>query len=250
MEVDLLSLRHLNRNPTLDLISYTNRTRFLIIIGNCSMLEIAANNASDTKLVDGTTQHLSSVNDHRVVLSSVDPTTNSTKSSIDLTIGNKCGDEKQTSHYQTAVSSVHDARTDDRQFNNVKSVHTDYFGIEEIDRGNNDMPALLTEGTSLDSQKTEELGKFAQLNQLERMSPRRDGQDLGGSKDVKGRCKIGKRRKRVPWNSEYNRRQKNPRRLPRSEMPHDELLRLREKERKAQQLRRERLKRAEVYKFY
>ena len=213
------------------------------------MLEIAANNASDSKLVDGTTQHLSSVNDHRVVLSSVDPTTNSTKSSVDLTIGSKCGDEKQMSHCQTVLSTINDARTDDRQFNNVKSMHSDYFGVEEIACGNNDIPALLTEETSLASQKTEELGKFAQLNRMERMSPRRDDQDLIGSKDVKGGCKIGKRRKRVPWSSEYNRRQKNPRRLPRSEMPHDELLRLREKERKAQQLRRERLKRSEVLKI-
>ena len=210
------------------------------------MLEIAANNASDTKLVDGTTQHLSSVNDHRVALSSVDPTTNSAKFSIDWNNGSKCGDEKQTTYYRGLVNCTQDARTDDKQVKNAKTFHTGCLVGEEVAFGDNEMPVLSSAGTCLVGQKIEELGNVDQSSQPGRMSPKANGADLIGTKDVKTRCKVGKRKKRVQWTSEYSRRQKNPKRLPRSEMPHDELLKLREKERKAQQLRRERLKRAEV----
>ena len=211
------------------------------------MLEIAANNANESKHVDGTTQHLSSVNDHRVLLSSVDPTTNPPNSSIDLTISGECGNDKQASHFTGRLTSnFPNTQIDDRQVNSTKEIQPDCLGVKDIACGDNDMPTSSTDGTYLAVDNFEEQGKFDQPHQLERMSPKDNVPAIVDPKDLKGRCKVMKRRKRVPWSSEYNRRQKNPRRLPRSEMPHDELLKLREKERKAQQLRRERMKRAEV----
>jgi len=210
------------------------------------MLEIAANNANECKHVDGTTQHLSSVNDHRVLLSSVDPTTNPPTSSIDLTISGKCGNDKQASHFLGRLaSSFPNTQIDDRQVNSTKEFHPDCLGVKDIACGDNDMPTTSSDGTYLAVDKFEGLGKFDQPHQVERMSPKDNVPAAVDPIDLKSRCKAMKRRKRVPWSSEYNRRQKNPRRLPRSEMPHDELLKLREKERKAQQLRRERMKRAE-----
>ncbi len=61
------------------------------------------------------------------------------------------------------------------------------------------------------------------------------------------KSKVAKRRKKTSWRSEQCRKQKNAKgRLSRAEMPYDQLLKLREKERVAQQQRRQRLKKSEV----
>ena len=204
------------------------------------MLEIATNNVTDTKLVDGSSQHLSSVNDHRVLLSSVDPTTNCNETGIDQTISRKCGGDKETTQFNLDVINSGDRKSS----TDVKGFHSDCLGVEEIAYGHDCVLAVPNEGDALPSEKIEELGKFDQVNLLDTMPPK--DPTLNCIKDVKPRYKVGKRRRRAPWGSEYNKKQRNPRRLPRSEMPHEELLKLREKERKAQKIRREHLKKAEV----
>ncbi len=61
------------------------------------------------------------------------------------------------------------------------------------------------------------------------------------------RGKATRKRRRAPWRPDIGRKQRSANRRPsRAEMPYDELIKLREKERIAQQQRRARLRKAEV----
>lgn len=216
------------------------------------MLEIAVNDNADSKPADGRRQHLSSVNDHRVLLCSVDPTTNFTEPSFDGAVNGECGLDKELGTFDLSISTVQDERLirkrDTTKLDEIKSLQTDCLGIEEIsnDHRNDRLSMISSHEVSALSGKIEELGKYDQVNPLKGTSIQDHVRHIADAKGVKVRCKIAKRRKRAPWGSEYSKRQKNSRRLPRSEMLHEDLLKLREKERKAQQLRRNRLRKSEV----
>lgn len=216
------------------------------------MLEITVHNNADIKPVDGKRQHLSSVNDHRVLLSLVDPTTNFMETIIDGTGNGKCGDDNGSSQLSPPVNvECCTTRVDFKELNCVKDENSsETLGVEEVasdaDHGNYSM--ISGENSPMFNDNVEELGKSDQMIHPETTSSL-DDPNLVDPKEVKIRYKVGKRRKRIPWGNEYNKRQKNPKRLPRSEMPHEELLKLREKERKAQQQRRERMRRSEVTKL-
>ena len=71
--------------------------------------------------------------------------------------------------------------------------------------------------------------------------------ETGEFSTVRDRYKTIRKRKRASWRSDHIRRQRNAKgRISRAEMPYEELLKLREKERIAQQQRRERLRKCGV----
>lgn len=234
---------------------------------------------------DGRGSHLSSVNDHRVALSSADPTTNEAKNNgvvvdtikVDL-ISQKnnlnwtYADNNETDNIEQKnilkpsfgidkaeqrEESMADTENDNVNGMNGSISSTEIDNVDQISfdapfesrnghggdciENNADFKTDLAMDNEICSINQETIGNSKEINSLD--------METTHSFDLinpRSKGKGNRRRKRAPWKSD-NRRQKNSKGRPtRAEMPYEELLKLREKERIAQQLRRQRMRRCEV----
>ena len=229
--------------------------------------------------------HLSSVNDHRVALSSADPTTNEAKNNgvvvdtakVDLisqknNFNSTYADNNETDNveqknilklsFEIDKAEQREVLMADTESDNVNGKNGSIYSteIDNFDQISCDAPFESRNGYEGDH--IENNGDFRSDLAMDSEicwsnQETIENSNKGKSLDMetthsfdfmksKGKGKGNKRRKRAPWKSD-NRRQKNSKGRPtRAEMPYEELLKLREKERIAQQLRRQRLRRCEV----
>ncbi|XP_065059190.1 enolase-phosphatase E1-like [Rhopilema esculentum] len=206
------------------------------------MLEIAVNNEVNTKRLDDGKKkgvHLPSVNDHRVLLCVVDPTTNHKKRDLDVADTRQYDDDKKAEELKFEENPVSVMTLSNIGSNSVNEMAIDSESNDGTVNGANDKDDVTSVSSNQDLQKAiEELDRAEEENE----DPDADKQD---SNKCKARNRGAKRRKRTTWRGDQNKRKPSKTRPPRSEMSHEDLLKLREKERIAQQLRRERLKRLE-----
>ena len=207
------------------------------------MLEIAVNNEVNTKRLDDGKKkgvHLPSVNDHRVLLCVVDPTTNHKKRDLDVADTRQYDDDKKADELKFEENPVSVMTLGKIGSDSVNEMSIDNESNDGTVNGANDKDDVASISSNQDLQKAiEELDRAEEENE----DPDADKKD---SNKCKVRSRGTKRRKRTTWRGDQNKRKPSKTRPPRSEMSHEDLLKLREKERIAQQLRRERLKRLEV----
>ena len=226
--------------------------------------------------------HLSSVNDHRVALSSADPTINEAKNNgvvvdtakVDLisqknNFNSTYADNNETDNMEqknTLKPSFEidkaEQREADTESDNVNGKNGSIYSteIDNFDQISCDAPFESRNGNEGDELENNEdfrtdLAMDSEISgsNQETIENSNEGNSLDMERThsfdlikSKSKGKGNKRRKRAPWKSD-NRKQKNSKGRPtRAEMPYEELLKLREKERIAQQLRRQRLRRCEV----